>query len=96
VRLKDELDYNVASREDLVARLMANQAATQAILKGYNALKSYGVDMMKTKEWTDTTLLTDAAKLKPVSALPKMIEWATRLEHAIEALIRRKQFGVVE
>lgn len=94
MNLQDEVDYTAQTREDLIARLMANQAATQAILKGYVALRSYGVDMMKLPEWLDMSLIEKAHRLKPVNALPMMIEWAARLEHAISAAKSRKTFSV--
>ncbi len=80
------------NREDLVARLQAAQASIQAFLKGFDALLHHGVNMKSLKEWQDTTLLEEAAKLKPRNALPKMIEWTSRLEKSIAASIKRKAF----
>jgi len=94
MRLQDEEDYAKADRQDLVARLMHAQAFGQFVLKAYNALRSYGVDFMKLPEWQDQTELEEAARLKPHAAQPKIIDYFVRLDHALRAAIRRKQFKV--
>lgn len=92
--LKDEVDYVKEDRQDLVARLMGAQAMGHFLLNAYSALKSYGVDFMKLPEWQDQTELEEAAKLKPHAAQWKVLNYMTRLENALRAAIRRRQFKV--
>lgn len=94
MRLKDEEDYSKADRQDLVARLMHAQIFGQFLLKGYQALRSYGVDFMRLPEWQDQTELEEAAKLKPHAAQSRIVAYFVRLENALRAAIRRKQFKV--
>jgi hypothetical protein len=89
--LPDETDYAKQDRQDLVARLMSAQAAVQFLLRAYHAFRSYGVDFMKLPEW-NMEALRDAHKLKPHQAQPRVIAFWTRLENALSAAIRRKQF----
>ncbi|WP_269929960.1 hypothetical protein [Aminobacter sp. HY435] len=94
MRLKDEVDFVKEDRQDLVARLMGAQAMGHFLLNAYSALRSYGVDFMKLPEWQDQKELEDAAKLKPHAAQWKVLNYTTRLENALKAAIRRKQFKV--
>ena len=94
--LKDELNYVKEDRADLVARLMAAQEMGRFLLRGYQMLKSYGVDFMSLPEWTDQADLDEARKLKPHRAQEKIIGYFQRLNHALSAAVRRKQFRVIE
>lgn len=89
---KDEEDYVREDRQDLVARLMQAQAFAQFLLRAYNALRSYGVDSMNLPEWKDQKALEEAARMKPHAAQGRIIAYFQRLENALSAAIRRKQF----
>lgn len=90
--MNEEKDYVKEDRQDLVARLMGAQAMAQFLLRAYTAFRSYGVDFMHLPEWKDTTALDEARKLKPHVAQGKIMAYFTRLENALSAAIRRKQF----
>jgi NAD(P)H-nitrite reductase large subunit len=94
--LKDEQNYVKEDRADLVARVMAAQEMARFLLKGYSMLRSYGVDFMKLPEWIDQSDLDEARKLKPHRAQEKIIAYFQRLNHALSAAVRRKQFRVIE
>lgn len=94
MRLKDEVDLVKEDRLDLVARLMNARVMGTFLLKAYHALRSYGVDFMKLPEWLDQTELEEANRLKPHAAQWKVINYFTKLENALRAAIRRKQFKV--
>lgn len=94
--MQDETNYNKADRQDLVARLMHAQAFGHFLLSAYNALRSYGVDFMKLKEWQDQSDLDKAARLVPHAAQPIIVGYFVRLENALKAAIRRKQFRLQE
>lgn len=96
MRLNDEVDYVKADRQDLVARLMSAQAMGHFLLYAYDMLRSYGVDFKKLPEWNDQTELEEAAKLKPHAGLPRNIGWIQRLENALRAAVRRKQFKLYD
>jgi hypothetical protein len=74
---------------------MTSQMFAQVLLKGYHALRSYGVDFMALREWKENGILDEARKLKPVPASEKIIAYLCRLENAISAAIRRKGFKTI-
>lgn len=82
-------------RQDLVARMMGAQALAQFLMKAYTALRSYGVDYMVLPEWSDQTELDEAQRLKPHAAQGRIIAYFQRLENALSAAIRRKQFKLL-
>jgi hypothetical protein len=74
---------------------MNAQMFSQVLLKGYHALRSYGVDMMALREWGEMGILDEARKLKPQAGAEKIIAYLCRLENAISAAIRRKQIKTI-
>lgn len=88
--LKDNTDWEKESEQDIRARVGTYMAFTQVLLKGYHALKNYGVDFMALPEWKEDSVLDEARKMKPVPGQALMVGWITRLEHGIEAAVRRK------
>ncbi|MDG4856412.1 hypothetical protein [Mesorhizobium sp. WSM4982] len=90
--LNDEIDYIKLEKEDLVARLMGAQMLTRFVLRGYSAQVSYGVNFMDLPEWKDMAALEEAYKLRPYAAQWKVVAWMERLDNALSAAIRRKQF----
>lgn len=92
---KDEGDLLKEGEADLRARIMTSQMFAQVLLKGYHALRSYGVDFMALREWKENAILDEARKLKPVPASEKIIHYLCRLENAISAAIRRKQIKTI-
>lgn len=74
---------------------MTSQMFGQVLLKGYSALRSYGVDFMKLPEWSDNAVLDEARKLKPHKGAEKIINYLIRLENAISAAIRRTQIKAI-
>lgn len=69
---------------------------------GYDALRSWGVDFKKLKEFGDgypgfKSKTKDSVDKLPASlAQTVYINWIRRIENAIEAAVRRKQFRVHE
>jgi hypothetical protein len=94
MNLKDEEDYLKENAGELRSRLMSYQFFAQVLLKGYAALLNYGVNFMDLPEWKDDEALNEARKLKPEKGSEKIVSWLTRLENAIAAAVRRKQFRV--
>lgn len=70
---------------------MSYQMFAQVMLKGYTALKSYGVDFQSLPEWKDTTDLDEARRLKPIPGQELTMKYLCRLENAIQAAINRRQ-----
>lgn len=93
--MKDEGDLLKESAADLRARIMTSQMFAQVLLKGYSALRSYGVDFMSLREWKENAILDEARKLKPVPGAELIIAYLCRLENAISAAIRRKQLKTI-
>lgn len=89
----EKMRYEGEQRADLVARLQGAQAFGNFLLKAFNAFRTYGVDFMTLPEWTEGSQeLEDARKLKPVAASWKIVNYIVRLDNALKAAIRRKQF----
>lgn len=88
----DSIDHMRLEKEDLVARLMGAQMFARFILKGYSARVSYDVDFMKLPEWQDMQGLEETYKLRPYAAQWKVAAWIGRLDRALDAAIRRRQF----
>lgn len=93
--LHNELDYEKANREDIVARLMAAQSFAQLLLKAFDALVTFGVNFKTLPEWSDMTTLERAAKMRPVTGTPLIIGWFSKLDSALDAAVRRKQFRLM-
>ena len=74
---------------------MTSQMFAQVLLKGYQALRSYGVDFMSLREWQENGILDEARKLKPQPASEKIIAYLCRLENAIRAAVQRKQIKTI-
>jgi hypothetical protein len=92
--LKDEQDYLKETSGDLRARLMAYQTFSKVLLTAYDALLNWGVNFKSLPEWQDMGDLDEAVKLKPDKGAEKTTGWLIRLEHAIQAAVRRKQFSL--
>lgn len=86
------LDHMKLEKEDLVARLMGAQMLARFILRGYSAKVSYDVDFQKLPEWQDMAGLEETYKLRPYAAQWKIAAWIGRLDRALDAAIRRRQF----
>lgn len=85
-------DHMKLEKEDLVARLMGARLLAQFILKGYAAKVNYDVDFQKLPEWQDVQDLEETYKLRPHAAQWKIAAWIGRLDRALDAAIRRRQF----
>jgi hypothetical protein len=84
-------DKKTDRAEDLEARLHGAEAFSRALLAGYHALRSYGVDFMSLPEWKQMDELEDAKRLKPKHMAEKVVNFCSRLQNAIKAAINRKQ-----
>lgn len=94
--LKDETNYVDEDRQDLVSRLMSAQALDQFLFSAYDALKHYGVDFKSLPEWEWAVgEWQEARRLKPHRAQEKIIASIMRLDHALKAAVKRKQFKLL-
>lgn len=91
--LKDEIDYTKEDKQSLIIRLMDAMALVRLLLRAHHSLRSYGVDTLELDEFKDTTLLDEAHRsASPLRRQEKTQLWIERVNHAITAAIRRKQF----
>lgn len=54
-------------------------------------MRSYGVDMMSLREWSEIGVLEDAKRLTPKHMAEATVNFCSRLSNAIRAAINRKQ-----
>lgn len=90
--MKEEFEYLIEERADLIARIMGAQALNQFLMRAYSVMRSYEVDFMELPEWKDQSTIDKALKLKPRAAQELIIAYISRLENALSAAVRRKQF----
>ena len=76
----------------LACRLIMAQAYVHLCEKAYDALLYHGINYRDTPEYKDQTLLDDARKVVIAQGRVKVMLWLERVEHGIEAAIRRKTF----
>lgn len=95
-RLKKELAQAYKENEQLGVRLTLAQAWVQFLQSAYDALLHHGVNYQTLKEYTESTELDDAQKLPLTAARDRIIQWLGRLQSAIHAAVRRKQFKVYD
>lgn len=84
--------YMKEAKEDLVVRLLHAQLMGHFLLFAYDTLRSYSVNFKDLPEWKDMKTLDDARRLKPQAAHALVTGWFEKLENALRAAIRRKQF----
>lgn len=76
----------------LACRLLMAQAFAQLLVKAFDALLHYNINFRNLPEYQDRTLLDEADKLVILQGCQKVMLWMERVDHAIDAAIRRKQF----
>lgn len=92
--LKQEVDLIQEEKQDLLARLMGAQAMGRFLLRAYHAFKNYSVDFLTLPEWLNNEQLDRARKMRPHAAQHHIIDYFMKLENALTAAIRRKQFSL--
>lgn len=68
------------------------QALDHMRVKAFDALLYYGVNYQTLPEFRDRTLMDEAERLTILQGRQKYLLWLERLEHGIDAAIRRKTF----
>ncbi|WP_266031204.1 hypothetical protein [Brucella intermedia] len=94
-QLREELTKAQKEMHILGIRLTLAQAWVGFLNKGYEALLYHGVNYRTLKEYNGTEL-DDAQKLPISKARDKIILWLGRMESAVHAAVRRKNFKVHE
>lgn len=95
-RIQKELAEVRKDVETLGVRLTLAQAWVGFLQFAYDALLYHGVNYRSLKEYTQSTELDDAQKLPVTQARDKITGWLGRLQSAINAAVRRKNFKVHE
>ncbi|MCC5780553.1 hypothetical protein H7H48_15940 [Nitratireductor sp. B36] len=95
-RLQKELAEVRKDVETLGIRLTLAQAWVGFLNFAYDALLHHGINYRSLKEYKDSAELDDAQKLPVSQARDKIVGWLGRLQSAINAAARRKQFKVHE
>lgn len=95
-RLEKELQAVRKDVEELGVRLTLAQAWVGFLNFAYDALLHHGVNYRSLKEYKNSTELDDAQKLPLSKARDTITMWLGRLQSAIHAATRRKQFKVHE
>jgi hypothetical protein len=95
-RLQKEIAEVRKEVEQLGVRLTLAQAWVGFLHFAYDALLHHGVNYRTLKEYANSTELDDAQKLPLTAARDKIILWLGRLQSAIHAATRRKQFKVFD
>lgn len=93
-RLEKELRAVRKDVEELGVRLTLAQAWVGFLNFAYDALLHHGVNYRTLKEYSQSTELDDAQKLPLSKARDKITMWLGKLQSAIHATVRRKQFKV--
>lgn len=93
-RLQRELEEVRKEVNTLGVRLTLAQAWVGFLNFAYDALLHHGVNYRTLKEYANSTELDDAQKLPITAARDKIVSWLGRLQSAISATVRRKQFKV--
>ena len=93
-RLEKELKAVRKDVEELGVRLTLAQAWVGFLNFAYDALLHHGVNYRSIKEYAQSTELDDAQKLPLSKARDKITLWLGRLQSAIHAAVRRKNFKV--
>ncbi len=73
-------------------RLLMAQAYIHLWEKAYDALLYHSINYRDLPEYQDQTLLDDARRVVVLQGRQKVLLWIERVEHGIEAAIRRKTF----
>lgn len=79
----------------LACRMLMAQAFAQMLIKAYDALLHHSINFRNLPEYKDQTLLLAAEKLVLLEGRNKYLLWIERVEHGIDAAIRRKTFRQV-
>ncbi|MER9178952.1 hypothetical protein [Mesorhizobium sp. M0767] len=95
-RLQREIAEVRKEVDSLGVRLTLAQAWVGFLNFAYDALLHNGVNYRSLKEYSNSTELDDAQKLPLSEARNKIVGWLERLQSAISAAVRRKNFKVHE
>jgi hypothetical protein len=92
----DEHNNNPLAQEEniLSVRLSLAYRYIQVLGVAYDAHLYHAINYRDLPEYKDTEWLDEGYKLEPLAGRSLILRWLTRLEHGIEAAIRRKQFKV--
>ena len=93
-RLQKELEDVRKEVHILGVRLTLAQAWVGFLNFAYDALLQHGINYRTLKEYADSTTLDEAGKLPITKARDKIVTWLDRLQSAINAAVRRKNFKV--
>lgn len=98
-KIEAQDDTIAALREEnqnLGIRLSLSRAFVGVMQAGYNALLHYGVNFQDLPEYRDDKLLDEADEAADLKqGRSKYMQWIIRVEHAIAAAVRRKQWRVI-
>lgn len=83
-------DGDITELLTLRVRMAGAQAFGHLMLKAYNALLHHDIHFMELPAYRDMTLLDEAIDLEPYRGQERTLEWIRRVEHEIDAAIRRK------
>lgn len=87
-------DEDLTSPEMLAARLQMAQAFSVMLLRAYDALLHFEINYRDLPAYKDQTLLEEGEKLIVAEGCHKYLLWIERLDHDIDAAVRRKQFSL--
>jgi hypothetical protein len=79
----------------LQVRLVLAQGFVGLLQKAYDALLHYGVNFRDLPEYKDDKVLEDASKMEVTEGRNIIVTWMGKVESAISAAVRRKQFRTV-